>query len=270
MGFKTVFKRYELKYMITKAQKEEILKAMSPYMEIDEFGRTTIRNIYFDTDDYILARHSIAKPAFKEKLRIRSYSKADEDSTVFVELKRKFDGVVYKRRVALTEHEARDWVHGLKTPDIHSKEPQKTSEIDYFFEIYRDLRPALFLSYEREAFKMKGEGDFRVTFDENILARDYNISLESDAYGTSLLDEDMVLMELKCSGGLPLWMTDVLSELKVYKRSFSKYGTAYQTMIYPDLAREAASGYAAGSAEEEAGRRQERHFFGFGRQRATA
>lgn len=287
MGFKTVFKRYELKYMITKEQKEEILKALSPYMTIDEYGRTTIRNIYFDTDDYILARHSIAKPDFKEKLRIRSYSKADDDSTVFVELKRKYDGVVYKRRVALTEHEAKDWVHGLKTPDIHHKEPQKTKEIDYFFNMYDGLHPALYLSYEREAYKMRDGGDFRVTFDENIMARDYDISLESDAYGTNLIEDDKVLMELKCSGGLPLWMVDILSVLKVYKRSFSKYGTAYQTMIYPNLEIEAAPGYAA-AVRAEASRRSERtadtgdkkraraytagkrRFFRLGRQNATA
>ena len=170
---------------------------------------------------------------------------------------RKYDGVVYKRRVALTEHEAKDWVHGLKTPDIHHKEPQKTKEIDYFFNMYDGLHPALYLSYEREAYKMRDGGDFRVTFDENIMARDYDISLESDAYGTNLIEDDKVLMELKCSGGLPLWMVDILSVLKVYKRSFSKYGTAYQTMIYPNLEIEAAPGYAA-AVRAEASRRSER------------
>ena len=88
MVFQTVFKRYELKYMLTLEQKEKILEAMSPYMELDKYGRTTIRNIYFDTDNYRLIRRSIEKPAYKEKIRIRSYSQATADSTVFVELKR--------------------------------------------------------------------------------------------------------------------------------------------------------------------------------------
>ena len=89
MAYTTVFKRYELKYMLTYEQKEKVLLAMSPHMELDKYGRTTIRNIYFDTDDYRLIRRSIEKPAYKEKLRIRSYAQATEDSTVFVELKKK-------------------------------------------------------------------------------------------------------------------------------------------------------------------------------------
>ena len=113
MGYQAVFKRYEIKYMVTAEQKARILKAMEPYMEMDKFGRSTVRNIYFDTDDFVLARHSIAKPDFKEKLRIRSYAKADSDSTVFVELKRKFDGVVYKRRVGLPEADAIRTVRGI-------------------------------------------------------------------------------------------------------------------------------------------------------------
>ena len=106
MAFQTVFKRYELKYMLTIAQKEKILEAIAPYMKLDKYGRTVIRNIYFDTENYRLIRRSIEKPAYKEKLRIRSYSQATSDSTVFVELKKKYDKVVYKRRIALTEGEA--------------------------------------------------------------------------------------------------------------------------------------------------------------------
>ena len=110
MAFRTVFKRYELKYMLTSLQKENILEAMLPYMEIDKYGRTTIRNIYFDTDNYRLIRRSIEKPAYKEKLRIRSYSQASADSTVFVELKKKYEKVVYKRRLPLCEADAMAWV----------------------------------------------------------------------------------------------------------------------------------------------------------------
>lgn len=109
MKYQAVFKRYEIKYLITREQKEAILAAMAPHMSLDQYGKSTIRNIYFDTDDYILARHSIAKPDFKEKLRIRSYKKADERSEVFVELKRKCDHIVYKRRIALPEEDAMKW-----------------------------------------------------------------------------------------------------------------------------------------------------------------
>lgn len=232
MAYQTVFKRYELKYMITKEQQKKILEAMKPYMSLDDYGRTTIRNIYFDTDSYRLIRHSIEKPEYKEKLRIRSYTQAEPGSPVFVELKKKYHSVVYKRRISLSEKEAMDWICGLRQQEQAS---QISHEIDYFLTYYETLHPALFLSYEREAYYSRCGDDFRVTFDTNILCRQEEISLESDVWGTPLLDENTVLMEIKCSGGIPLWMTHVLSREHIYKTSFSKYGTAYKTMIYPKL-----------------------------------
>lgn len=232
MAFQTVFKRYELKYMLTQEQKEKVLQAMEPYMTLDQYGRTTIRNIYFDTDNYRLVRRSIEKPMYKEKLRIRSYVQAKPESTVFVELKRKYDSLVYKRRISLPEPEAMEWVQGISHC---SKDTQISQEVDCFLEHYEVLRPAVFLSYEREAYYEKDGGDFRITFDDNILCRQEDISLESEVYGTLLLPEGMTLMEIKCSGAIPMWMTHVLSKEHIYKISFSKYGTAYQTMIFPKL-----------------------------------
>lgn len=235
MAFQTVFKRYELKYMLTKEQKEKVLAAMEPYMKLDKYGRTTIRNIYFDTDSFLLIRRSIEKPTYKEKLRIRSYTQATTDSTVFVELKKKYKHVVYKRRISLPEQEAMEWV--CKENHCENK-TQISDEVDYFIDYYETLKPAVFLSYEREAYYTKEKSDFRVTFDDNILCRTENISLTEPVYGEPVLPCGMVLMEIKCSGGIPLWMVNVLSEEKIYKTSFSKYGTAYKTMIYPSLKEE--------------------------------
>ena len=232
MAFVTVFKRYELKYMLTPQQKGKLLAAMSPYMELDKYGRTTIRNIYFDTDNYRLIRRSIEKPAYKEKLRIRSYSQATSDSTVFVELKKKYEKVVYKRRLPLCERDAMAWVCREKECPFDT---QISREIDYFIDFYGKLIPTVFLSYEREAYYDKCSGDFRVTFDDNILCRQTDVSLGSTTYGTPILPEGKVLMELKCSGGIPLWMVEVLSRERIYKTSFSKYGTAYSTLILPQL-----------------------------------
>lgn len=235
MSYQMVFKRYELKYLITLEQKKKILEAMEPYMNLDQYGRTTIRNIYYDTDNYRLIRHSLEKPAYKEKLRVRSYKKADSQSKVFVELKKKYKHVVYKRRHSMPEDEAMRWLAGME----HCKETgQIVDEIDYFREYYQTLHPAVYLSYEREAYYCKEGTDFRVTFDENILFRQEKISLQEEAWGTSLLPEGMAIMEIKCSGGIPLWMTYILAEEKIYKTSFSKYGTAYQKYIYPNLKEE--------------------------------
>lgn len=231
MAYQSVFKRYELKYLLTQPQKEIILAAMEPFMALDQYRRTVIRNIYFDTDNYRLIRRSIEKPAYKEKLRIRSYSQANPSSTVFVELKKKYKHVVYKRRVSLPELDAMNWLNREQNCTIDT---QITREIDYFVDYYETLHPVVFLSYEREAYYSKDQSDFRVTFDDNILCRQTDLCLESEIYGSPILPEGKILMEIKCSGGIPLWMTHVLSGEQIYKTTFSKYGTAYETLIYPN------------------------------------
>lgn len=228
MKYQNVFKRYELKYMLTKEQKEKILKAMEPYMAIDKYGRTTIRNIYFDTDNYRLIRRSLERPLYKEKLRLRSYGAAGADDPTFVELKKKYKSVVYKRRIVLPREQAMECLcSGVDFP-VHS---QIAQEIDYFLDYYHTLKPAVFLSYEREAYYSRDGGDFRVTFDENILFRQNALSLGEKVYGTPVLEPGKVLMEIKTSGAVPIWMTHFLSQEHIFKTSFSKYGTAYKTII---------------------------------------
>lgn len=232
MPYQRNFKRYELKYLLTTEQKERVLAAMEPYMALDKYGKTTIRNLYFDTDNYRLIRRSIEKPDYKEKLRIRSYALATPESPVFVELKKKFDSVVFKRRTELREKEAVSWLCGKE----HCKEQsQIVDEIDYFMEYYENLHPTIFLSYDREAYYTKIPSDFRVTFDDNIVCRRTDLSLCSPTYGENILPEGKVLMEIKSGGGMPLWMARTLSQEKIYKTPFSKYGTAYTTLIFPNL-----------------------------------
>lgn len=230
MAYQAVFKRYELKYMVTQEQKQRLLEAMAPYMALDKYGRTTIRNIYFDTPDYRLIRKSIERPPYKEKLRIRSYAQATPDSTVFIELKKKYEEIVYKRRLSMTEGQALAWIClGGAAP----ADSQIAREVSYFMDFYKTLRPTVFLCYDREAFFCKDGGDFRVTFDDNILVRQEAMSLEEPAWGTPILPTGKVLMEIKCAGGIPRWMTEFLTKERIYKTSFSKYGTAYRALIFP-------------------------------------
>lgn len=229
MTYQSTFKRYEIKYLLTNRQKQEIIKAMRPYMKLDKYGHTTIRNIYYDTENFRLIRRSLEKPVYKEKLRVRSYSAAASEDPVFVEPKKKYKKVVYKRRLTLSEKDAMICLNGGAALPVRS---QIADEIEYFRSFYEGLRPAVFLTYEREAFFETNGGDFRVTFDENILYRDHDILLGAEVYGTPLLPEKgYSLMEIKTSGGIPLWMTDVLNDLKVYQTSFSKYGAAYLDMM---------------------------------------
>lgn len=228
MAIQTVFKRYEVKFLLSKEQKARLLPQIEKYMQLDKYGRTLIKNLYFDTDTYRLIRRSLEKPAYKEKLRIRSYGETTPDSTVFVELKKKYNGVVYKRRIPMQERSAMAWLRdGGDAPQT-----QITEEIRYFAGYYETLRPTVYLSYEREAYYCKEGSDLRLTFDDNILCRQGELSLCAPNYGEPLLPESCVLMEVKCPGGIPLWLTGLLSREKLYKTSFSKYGTAYQTMIF--------------------------------------
>ncbi len=228
MAYQSVFKRYEIKFLLTQQQKDLIVKAMSPYMRLDQYGKTTIRNIYYDTDSYLLIRRSIEKPVFKEKLRIRSYKRVNSDENVFVELKKKYKGVVYKRRLALPEKNAVQWIKNGVYP---LEQCQISNEIDFFIQHYKSLKPSVFLSYEREAFYDVSGSDFRVTFDDNIISRKEELSLCSDVWGAPLLNENCVLMEIKTAGGIPLWMTHMLTEMKIFKTSFSKYGNVYINTI---------------------------------------
>jgi hypothetical protein len=225
--YQDTFQRYEIKYLLNSRQKKAILEAMAPYMKLDAYGRTTIRSVYLDTDTFRLIRRSLEHPAYKEKLRIRSYQQAGSQDPVFVELKKKYKSVVYKRRLSLPQEQVLTCFQQGKPLPVHS---QIGDEIAYFRRYYDSLQPKVFLSYEREAFYALDGGDFRVTFDENILYRTQDLSLGCEVYGTPLLEDGQTLMELKTSGGIPLWMSHSLNRQRVYKTSFSKYGSAYQQL----------------------------------------
>ena len=229
MNAQMTFKRYEVKYIMTRRQRDMLIEAMQGHMALDQFGRHTIRNIYFDTDSFRLVRDSIEKPIYKEKLRVRSYQKAGYDSPVFVELKKKYDGVVYKRRLSLPHRSAMNALeNGLPLP----ADSQIAREIEAFRAFYGPtLKPAMLLTYEREADDPVDGCDLRLTLDENIRWRTTDIDLGGSAMGKMILPGDAVLMELKSPGGYPRWIVDFLSENKIYKTSFSKYGTAYLQML---------------------------------------
>ncbi len=213
MTAQTVFKRYELKFMLTTKQYELLKVALADHMAQDQFGRHTIHNVYFDTEDYLLIRRSLEKPCYKEKLRVRSYGK--DSGQVFVELKKKFDGVVYKRRMELPKTIAFDFLTKGKPL---AKPTQISREIRYFMEHYQGLKPMMYLDYEREAYYDRAGGELRLTFDHNI----------RQGNGLPVLSAGQVLLEVKTAMGLPSWLLEFFSGQKIYKTSFSKYGTAYE------------------------------------------
>lgn len=255
MSFQNIFQRYEIKYLITNDQRKAVMNAMREYMKPDEYGKSTICNIYFDLPDYYLIRHSLEKPVYKEKLRVRSYGTVGPNDTVFVELKKKYNDVVYKRRINLPEREAMYYLGS----DLKGGLPgQIGNEIDYFRFFYKELEPKVFLSYDREAFYAKDDDSFRVTFDENIRWRQTDLSLTKAPYGQAILQPGQSLMEVKTSGAIPLWMVRVLSDNGICKTSFSKYGRAYETIF--ESARQRAADASRQSAAEKSDSRPVQRF----------
>jgi hypothetical protein len=116
-----------------------------------------------------------------------------------------------------------------------SGDSQIVSEINTFKNYYKNLRPAVFLTYDRTAYYSLNDGNFRITFDENIKARNYDISLEKEPGGELLLDENLSLMEIKTAGGIPMELCNFFTENHIYKTSFSKYGAAYLNLILPNM-----------------------------------
>lgn len=226
MGYNDIFKRYELKYILSIEQYYLLKSAMDGFMKGDKYGESDICNLYCDTPDFLLVRRSIDKPFYKEKLRIRSYGVAKDGEKVFVEIKKKYDSVVYKRRIATDENTA---VGILENDTIYDSQIGK--EIAYFTKLYNGIKPQMFISYRREAYYGKEDKDFRITFDRSILWRTHDLTLKSGIYGSPVLPDNMVIMEIKTVASIPLWLVKILSENKIYKSSFSKYGTAYTLML---------------------------------------
>ena len=222
------FERRELKYRITDAQRAALEAAFGARMVPDEYGESTICNIYYDTADYRLIRASLEKPAYKEKLRLRSYGVTEPGGEVFLELKKKYKGIVYKRRITLPEDAAGEFIAGRAPLGEHG---QIGREIEYFTAFYAPLLPAVHLSYERSALFSREDRDLRITFDKNIRFRQEDVSLTLPAGGRRILPEGESLMEIKAAAALPLWLVSELDTLGIYQSTFSKYGEAYKAIL---------------------------------------
>ncbi len=226
-----VFNRHEQKYLLDEATFKKVLAVMDEYMCPDKYNIDhkpyTISNIYFDTEDDYLIRTSLSKPKYKEKLRLRSYGIPDADSKVFLEIKKKFNGVVNKRRTVLKLSEAYDFASSGKPPILKEyMNKQVLKEIEYFLQFYT-LKPKVYLAYDRIAYFEKGNNDLRISFDCNIRTRRYDVALEAGDYGEKLLPDGVYLMEIKTSKSMPLWLTDMLAKYRIKRQSFSKYGTEF-------------------------------------------
>jgi len=223
-----VFERYEKKFMLSRQQYDALKEILPKYMQPDSFTNYTIQNIYYDTDNFELIRASLEKPKYKEKMRVRMYGKHVTDQTkLFLELKKKYNRVVYKRREELPYMQAKAF---LNNGICKEEKSQILKEIEYTMRHY-DLHPAVYIAYDREAYKAKDGGELRLTFDHNIRCRDEELDFKAGDHGTQLLGDGQVLMEVKIPGAMPMWMARFFSENHIFMTSFSKYGTYYSRYL---------------------------------------
>ena len=226
-----VFKRYEVKYLVDAAQRARLERAMAEHMVPDAHGASTVCNVYYDTPTLLLARRSADHPYYKEKIRTRCYGASDGRAPIFVELKKKVDGVVYKRRCSLPPKQARALIAGTRKPQT-----QIEREIAYACRRYEGLRPMAFLAYDREAWYGRDDHDLRMTFDTNVRVRWDRLSLSSGTDGRPVTPAGTSILEVKTTGGMPLWLTHLLDEEGIRKTSFSKYGTACRQRLEREAA----------------------------------
>ena len=224
--YQAVFKRKEVKYLLTEAQLAALRPALETHMEPDAFAHSIISNLYYDTPDFRMLRRSQEKPAYKEKLRLRGYGVPDEETQVFPEIKKKAEGIVYKRRVRMPYGDAIRYLSRRRP----GGDGQIFQELNWMLIAYGSLAPRIFLSYERDSWRGREEPSLRLTLDREILWRAEALDLRRGAWGEPLLGPDQVLMEVKITNAAPLWLAEALSENGIFPISFSKCGRAFETL----------------------------------------
>ena len=253
-GYKESFARVEIKYSVPANKYKALLERLSEYVEPDEYGDTRIYNIYYDTPDFRLIRKSLEKPKYKEKLRLRTYKVPNESTSAFIEIKKKYNGIVYKRRISLPYGVAKWHLdHGIPFTEMNTRsiigkssfsDVQIENEINSMLDLYGNLGPGMMVSYDRLAFRGKENPDFRVTFDKNIRWRNTELDLTKGGYGNPLLRNDERIMEIKISDAMPIEIARILSELQIYKTSYSKYGNGYIQLLENERHKKGIKKYA--------------------------
>lgn len=227
MDYQSIFERVEAKYVITRKQYELLMNELTDRLTPDRFPHSDISSIYFDTDDFRLIRTSLDKGCYREKLRLRSYCLKDDSSEVFIEMKKKYHGVTYKRRQAVTYRQAMNYILFGKMPF----DSQILKEVDYLMNKYPDLKPKVLIRYQRDSFSGIDDPSLRITFDYQIEYSTDNLTLFNRNPEKKLTDNDTIIMEVKSLNAMPLWMTSVLDKMNIFSGNFSKYTRIYTNDI---------------------------------------
>lgn len=231
MAYANTFMRREIKYLLTAELEAALLDRISGLMTEDHFSQQTNGSLYCDSPDDVLIRTSLEKPVYKQKLRLRTYGIPEDDSIAFLEIKKKFQGVVYKRRAQTTYREAIEYLNGGALPECTGyNDTQVIQEIDWLVKRFQ-LMPKTAIFYDRRAYHANDDPELRLTLDRNIRYRRDELDLRSGTNGILLKNQPNCIVEIKSVGAIPLWLAHILTELSLFPGSFSKYGTAYRECL---------------------------------------
>lgn len=230
-----VFKRHELKFLLSRKEHDSLRKAILPYMDYDKYGNSegeyNIVSLYYESFDKRIYYETVNKLRFRQKLRLRVYDNATLSSPSFIELKQKFKNVVNKRRTLIPLEDAYNILSEPYNRDVihhkYASNPQILKEALHFKEFY-NLEPSIVVSYDRQAFSgiAENEKDLRVTFDYNLMCRSEDLELENGPEGFHFVDTDTVILEVKVSNSVPFWLARILSDFNFTKQGFSKFCTS--------------------------------------------
>lgn len=227
-NYQGVFQRIEKKYILDEEKYNALMEKLDGKLDHNEFPNSTILNIYLDNSNYDLAIKSIQKPVFKEKVRLRSYNVPNKDSTLYLEVKRKYKGVIGKRRIGITQSQYEEYLKTGNIKDVDNR--QIFDEIDYTIKRY-NIYPKMLVAYDRVAFYLRENHNIRLTIDFNLRSRTEDLDLYLGDAGKRFFENNMCILEIKSCEAIPIWFANILNSLKIYPTSFSKYGEIYKKTI---------------------------------------
>lgn len=260
MAYQDDFKRKEVKYRLTAAQAARMRTLLASRMQADAYGSTLITSMYYDTRERSMIARSLEKPLYKEKLRLRRYGRRDDAAPVFVELKKKYKGIVYKRRVAVSAGAASLFMAGapyeraiarwplpdaaLQATAASAKSCQIAAEIAACVQRTGPVMPSISIACERVAWAPLPDAadaaGVRVTFDSRIRYRDL-FQPQPQRVSVPIIGAGEELMEVKVPGAYPLWLAEAIDAIGAKPTSYSKYGQAYLDCTGGEAARLAFS-----------------------------
>jgi len=225
--------RYEFKYLITEDQADYIREVVRTFADADAYGDNgvyDVTSLYYDTWDWRLALQTVEGIRNRYKMRIRTYGFTD-DMPVFVEIKGRVGTSICKSRALIPrEHWSLLSLNQPPPPEgFTALKESHQSDYDSFRNLMDvlDLRPRLWVSYQREAYGSRYGDGARLTFDRHLKVQapdldrpDVPVDCE---YQMVNLDGPQTILELKFNNAFPSWMRTIVNQCELRRTACSKY-----------------------------------------------